>query len=284
MWTLQLKDAMKGKRLILSAVVALAGFLPQSKAAIVPIDLGAAGSFAVLGGAAVTDTGSTVLTGDLGVYPGTSISGFYPPGIVNGTIHDTDSVAQDAQLAASSAYTTLAGESPAQNLTGEVLGTLGTVSTLGPGVYSFSSSAQLTGALTLNGNGLYVFQIGSTLTTASPTSPSTASASSIVLTGGAQACHVFWQVGSSATIGTYSSFVGTIIAEDSITMDTGADILDGRALALTGAVTLDDNKITVPTCNSVTAVPEPGTMISGALLLLPFGASTLRILRRRQAA
>ena len=154
---------MKSNCLILSAFVALAGFLPQSKAA---YSLGSADSFAVLGSSTVTSTGNTVLNGNLGVSPGTSITGFYSPGIVNGTIYDNDTVAAQAQADALTAYNTLAGEAPNQNLTGQDLGAL----TLLPGVYFFSSSAQLTGTLTLSGAGDFVFQIGSTLTTASSSS------------------------------------------------------------------------------------------------------------------
>jgi hypothetical protein len=263
----QMKGTLKmiNKCLILSVVVALAGFLPQSKASI----LLSADNFAVLAGSTVTSTGTagTVINGNVGVYPGTAITGF-PPGIVHGTIHYTDGVAQQAQIDASSAYTTLAGETRTENLTGQDLGTL--ANPLTQGVYYFSSSAQLTGTLTLSGNGIFVFQIGSTLTTAS--------SSSIDLINGAQAANVYWQVGSSATLGTGTSFDGTILAGASITLTTGAD-LSGRALALNGAVTLDRNNITVPT-----AVPEPTTLISGALLLLPFGASTLRILRKNRVA
>lgn len=137
--------------------------------------------------------------------------------------------------------------------------------TLTSGVYFFSSSAQLTGTLTLSGTGNFIFQIGSTLTTAS--------ASSIVLENGATAANVYWQVGSSATLGTTTAFDGTIIANQSVTLDNGAD-LAGRALALNAAVTLNDNVIT--------AVPEASTLLTGALPLLPFGASWLsrRIVRR----
>jgi hypothetical protein len=223
---------MKSNCLILSVVVALAGFLPQGKAS---LSLGSAGNFAVLGGSGVANTGNTVLHGDLGVYPTPgAISGF-GPGIVIGTIYNNDAVAKQAQADALAAYNTLAGETPNQNLTGQILGT-GT-STLTPGVYRFDAEAQLTGILTLSGTGDFVFQIGTTLTTAG--------SSSIVLINGAQAGNVFWQVGSSATLGTGTSFDGSILANQSITFDTGAS-MSGSALALNGAVTLNENTIIAP--------------------------------------
>ena len=209
--------------------MAWAGFLPQCKA---DIDLGTAGSFAVLGASTVDNTGATVVNGNLGVSPGTSITGF-PPGIVNGTVHDADSVASQAQTDATTAYNVLAAQTPTEILTGQDLGN----HTLTYGVYFFSSSAQLTGTLMLSGPGDFIFQIGSTLTTAN--------ASSIVLENGAQATNVYWQVGSSATLGTTTAFDGSIIAEQSITLNTGASLM-GRALALTAAVNLNDNLITIP--------------------------------------
>ena len=224
---------MKSKCLILSVVVALAGFQPQSKASLI---LESAGSFAVLGGSTVTSTGDTVLNGNLGVSPGTAITGF-GPGTVNGATYAGGSVAAQARSDALAAYNILAGETGGSDLSGSDLGT----HTLTSGVYSFSSSAQLTGILTLSGTGDFVFQIGSTLTTAG--------SSSIVLIKGALAGNVFWQVGSSATLGTGTSFYGSILAGQSITFDTGAS-MSGSALALNGAVNMDDNSI------SITAVPE----------------------------
>ena len=248
---------MKSKHLILSAFVTLAGFLPQSKAS---LSLGSAGSFAVLGGSTVTSKGNTVLNGDLGVSPGTSITGF-SPGIVNGAIHNNDAVAAQAQVYALSAYNALRSETPNQNLTGLDLGSR----TLNPGVYHFDSSAQLTGILTLSGTGDFVFQIGSTL--------GTGDYSSIVLLNGAQADNVFWQVGSSAKLGTGTSFDGSIIAHDSITFVTGAS-LSGRALALNGAVTLDDNVIT--------AVPEAAAFWPLVFCTSVFGGWRRLMMRRRK--
>jgi hypothetical protein len=239
---LQMKGTtkMKSKYLILAAIVALAGFLPQSEAGLF---LGSADSFAVLGGSTVTSIGDTVLNGNLGVYPGTAITGFGPPGTVHGTTYAGGEIAQQAQSDAIAAYTSLAGLTPKQDLTGKVLGDGGVINILTPGVYHFNDVAQLTGTLTLSGTGEFDFQIGTTLTTAV--------GSSIVLSGGAQAGNVFWQVGSSATLDTGTVFFGSILAHDSITLDTRTS-MDGRALALGGAVTLDGN--------TITAVPEPGAL------------------------
>ena len=207
--------------------------------------LGTAASFTVLGGSTVTNVGPTIVTGDLGVSPGTAIIGF-PPGAVSGTIHANDAVAVQAQADATVAYNNLAGQACNTNLTGQDLGGL----TLTPGVYCFDTSAQLTGALTLDAQGnpdaVFVFQIGSTLTTAS--------AASVLLINGASSCNVFWQVGSSATLGTGTTFVGNVLALASITLNTNAGV-SGRALAQNGAVTMDANSITLASC--AVAPPTP---------------------------
>ena len=199
--------------------------------------LGAAASFAVLGASTVTNTGPTIVGQDLGVYGGTSITGF-PPGLVVGAIHATDAVAQQAQSDVTTAYNDLAGQ--ACDTTFLAPTDLGGM-TLLPGVYCFGSTAALTGTVTLSGNSaaVWVFKIGSALTTAP--------ASKVALIGGAQSCHVFWQVGSSATLDTTTSFVGNILALASITLNTSAS-LDGRALARNGAVTLDTNNVTFTAC------------------------------------
>jgi hypothetical protein len=197
--------------------------------------LGPAGSFAVVGASTVTNTGPTIVNGDLGLSPGTSVTGF-PPGVVTGTIHIANANALAAQNAVTTAYNALAGQPCDVNLTGIDLGGL----TLTPGAYCFSSSAQLTGTLTLNGLGnpgaVWVFQIGSTLTTAS--------GSRVVFINGGQSCGAFWQVGSSATLGTATAFAGNVLALASITMTTGATN-SGAVFARTGAVTLDTNVVSV---------------------------------------
>jgi len=213
-------------------IVAAASLATQASGQI----LGTAANFAVLGGSTVTNTGPTVLDASAGVWPGLAITGF-PPGILtSGTLHNGGAVAQQAQTDLTAAYNTLAGMTVTQTLTGTDLGGL----TLTPGVYFFASSAQLTGVLTLKAMGaaaaVFVFQIGSTLTTAS--------AASVLHINGAAWCNVYWQVGSSATLGTGTNFEGNIVALTSITLNTGAVINNGRALARNGAVTLDSNSIT----------------------------------------
>jgi len=220
------------------------------------ISLGTAGAFGVLAGSTVTNTGPTVINGDVGVFPGSVVTGF-PPGSVTppGSIYTNDGIAQQAQNDLTTAYNLAAGETGGSNLSGQDLGGL----VLTPGVYTFSSSAQLTGLLTLNDlgnpNADFVFQIGSTLTTAS--------GSSVVFSNGLDD-NVFWQVGSSATLGTTTDFSGNILANTSITLNTGANIGCGSALAENGAVTLDTNTISTDGasgCQTASGgiVPEPGT-------------------------
>ncbi len=223
----------------------------QIEAAAVAPPLGTEQAFAVLAGSTVTNTGSSVITGNLGVNPGSAVTGF-PPGLVaGGTIHAADAESLQAQNDTTTAYNNLAGQACDFDLTGQDLGGM----TLVSGVYCFSSSAQLTGTLTLNAGGdpnaVWVFKTGSTLTTAS--------SSSVLLTNGAQPCNVFWQVGSSATLGTATAFVGNILALTSITLNTGAN-LSGRALARNGAVTLDTNNVSVAVCGVPPITPIPPTL------------------------
>ena len=256
---------MRCKTLVLLATTAFTGFSSQANAAVM---LASAGDFAVLGGSTVTNTGVTVISGgDVGVSPGTAITGFFAvdggPGIITApfTTHTgADAVAVQAHNDLISAYNAAQALPflPANNLSGQDLGGL----TLLPGVYRFNTSAFLTGTLTLDNmgdpNAEFVFQIGSTLITASNSSVVTINDNLI------PECNVFWQVGTSATLGTNTAFQGHILADQSITLTTGASILEGSALAINAAVTLDTNRIT----NCV--IPEPAAMnlvlIGGALL------------------
>jgi len=206
------------------------------------VGLGTAAPFAVLGGSTVTNTGASVISGDLGLSPGTAVTGF-PPGLVdNGTVHAADAVALQAQSDVTTAYDDAAGRTPVVTESSDLGG-----QTLAPGVYQAASALSLTGTVTLDAGGdpsaVFIFHAGSTLITGS--------GSSVSLIAGAQACNVFWQVGGSATLGTTTSFVGTILALMSASLDTGAT-LQGRVFARNGAVTLDDNTITRPGCATTT--------------------------------
>jgi hypothetical protein len=199
--------------------------------AIAPVALGSLKTVAVLGHTTVTNTGPSVVHGDLDLSPGTSIVGF-PPGVVRGTIHDTDSQAAQAQVDLTAAIADAGGRGGAVAIVGDLGG-----QTLTTGVYSAAAAQGLTGTLTLNGSptDVWIFQIGTALTVAG----------SVVFTGGAQASNVFWNLGSSATIGVGSKMAGTILATASVTLATGASLV-GRALASTGAVTMDTNNIDAP--------------------------------------
>lgn len=208
------------------------------------VNLGAANSFAVLAGSTITNTGSTVVNGDLGLTPGTSLTGF-PPGTVNGAQHLTDALASQAQTDLVTAYNAASAQPNGVTVSGDLGGR-----TLTPGTYNSATSLGLTGTLTLDAQGdpnaVFVFQAGSSLTTAS--------GSQVNLVNGAQACNVFWQISSSATLGTNSSFAGSVLALSSITATTGASI-NGRLLARNGAVTLDTNNVSRPVCAAAVVTP-----------------------------
>ncbi len=256
--------------------------------------LGSAGNFAVLGGSTVTNTGSTSLVGDLGVYPGSAITGLGSI-TLTGSAHLADVVAQQAHSDAAGAYVGLSAVAFTHDLTGQDLGSVGVLT---PGVYKFSSSALLNGNLTLDfasdSDEAFVFQIGSAFISGS--------ASSITVLNGGPRSGIFWEVGTSATLGTGTLFAGNILADQSITLNTGAAILCGSALAINGAVTMDGNRVSnncggegdlgsgrtdygshgfsgVPTGSNT--VPEPAAW---AMMLMGFGLVGAAVRRGTAAA
>ncbi|HEY5273067.1 MAG TPA: ice-binding family protein [Acidimicrobiales bacterium] len=216
------------------------------------VPLGTTFSFGVLAASTVTNTGPSVINGDVGLSPGTSVTGF-PPGTLNGTLYAANAVSGQAKNDLTTAYNNAVGQGPTTPIIADLGG-----QTLTAGVYNSASSIGLTGILTLNGGGnpasVFVFQADSSTLT-------TASLSQVNLINGAQACNVFWQVGSSATLGTDSTFVGTVLASQSITVTTNVTIL-GRVLAENGAVTLDSDTITPSSCATTSVTTT--TTASGA--------------------
>lgn len=252
--------------LVITGLVVLAvtvGRSPAAFAAQPAVGLGTATSFAVLAGTTVTNTGPTMVSGDVGVSPGTAVTGFPPGQVSSGVIHSADAVALQAQDDLTTAYDDAAGRSPVVDKTNDDLGG----ETLVAGVYHANTGLALTGTLTLDGQGdpsaVFIFQAGSTLLTAT--------GSRVALQGGAQACNVFWQVGSSATIATSTRFVGTVMALSSITMQTQATIR-GRLLARNGQVSLDTNTISRPTCAAPPTTAPPTTSTT-----IPTGTSTATV-------
>jgi hypothetical protein len=251
--TVRLRRRLAAALVVTAAVVVLGGAIgtTAASAAQPPVGLGTAASFAVLAGSTVTNTGNSVISGDLGVSPGTAITGFPPGMVINGKIHSADAVALQAQTDLTTAYNDAKGRTPVTAVPADIGGM-----ELVAGVYKASSALSLTGTVTLNAendpDAVFIFQAPSTLITAS--------SSTVSLLNGAQACNVFWQVGSSATLGTDTTFVGNILALTSASLTTGASV-QGRVLARNGAVTLDDNVITRATC----ATPSTTTTTSAGL-------------------
>ncbi|MFI6509649.1 ice-binding family protein [Streptosporangium sp. NPDC050855] len=255
--------------LLTGLVVVLPAGRSDASAPQPPVTLGTAGSFAVLAGNSVVNTGATVVTGDLGVTPGVTVTGF-PPGSVAGTIHVDDPAAVRAQSDAAIAYADIASRTPTATVPTDLGAT-----TLTPGIYaSASGTFSNTGDLVLDAQGdpdaIFVFQAVSTLLTAA--------ASTVTLTGGAQARNVFWQVGTSATLGANSTLAGTLLALASITV--GADVtIDGRLLARDGTVTLDTDSITRPAGTLSVSVPESADLgsvrASGTGISARLGAVTV---------
>jgi hypothetical protein len=223
----------------ISVVFAFVAIPAAAQAA--PVDLATVAPFVVLGGQEVTNTGPSVLNGALGVAPGTSLTGFGLPAVVNGATHNNDGVANQAQSDLTTAYNVAAGQALTQDLSGTNLGNR----TLTAGAYRYTSSAQLTGALTLDAagdpNAQFVFMISSALTTAS--------ASSVVMLNGANPCNVYWQVGSSATLGSTTAFQGNLMALSDISLNNGATVI-GRMLARNGTVSLINNVLTASSCDT----------------------------------
>jgi hypothetical protein len=246
----------------LLSFVTLIAFSSDAALAATTLNLGSASSYAVLAGSTITNTGTSVISGDVGLYPGTSVTGFSSV-TLTGAENVANAAAQGAEGASTAAYLVAKGETPTTKTETAIAG----ATTLTPGIYTASSALSVGGTLTLNGGGdadaVFIFQAGSTLITASSTS--------VVLEGGAQACNVFWQVGSSATLGTSTSFVGSILALTSATLDTGATV-NGRVQAQTGAVTLDGNTITVPSCSATT--PTTTTTAVGTTTTTAAGGTT----------
>jgi len=262
--TLPLRFATNGSKRIPQGIILTVAMIFLQYSALAEtnkVDLASSSGFAVLGGAGITVAGAvntTVITGDIGTFPTTTITGLGNV-VLNGTNHAGDAVTQAAKTNLTLAYQDAVGRTPTTSY--GVIDLAGY--TLTSGVYNASSSLGVTGILTLDASGdpnaVWIFQIGSTLTTANN--------SQIMLINGAQANNVFWQVGSDATLGTYSDFSGNILALGSITLTTGATV-DGRVLARNGLVALDNN--------TINAIPEPAST-----LLLGLGAAVILVARRR---
>jgi hypothetical protein len=262
-------------------VTAMTLFIAQSaQAAPVEVNLGTAANYAVLGATTVTNTGNTVISGgNLGLSPGTSVTGFPPGSFTPPATEDLPDSGQ-AQTDLTAAYNQAQGETPTAGDTG--LSAIINNQTLTPGVYNAPSGLLVDGAVTLNAEGnpdaVFVIQVGSALTVGSQQT------ADITLAGGASACNVFWQVGSSATLDSVSNFVGSILASASITVNSG-DTIDGRLLASTAAVTLIDDAISAPSCTASIGTPLASMpVLGGAAGLAGLGWLGWWLVRRRKTA
>jgi hypothetical protein len=253
------------------ALVAM-GVISMAAAAQPTINLGSATSYGVLAGTTVTNTGATTVSGNLGVDPGSAVTGFPPGTVINGVKEEADALALQAQAGLTAAFIDAAGRTPATAEPYQIGG-----QSLVPGIYKDASAMHLTGTVTLNAEGdssaVFIFQVGSSLITASD--------ATVSLIGGTQPCNVFWQVGSSAVLGTGTHFVGTVMALTSITAATHATVR-GRLLARNGEVSLASNTITAPTCHArpaaattTTTTPTtttPTTVPTTSSSTIPLGA------------
>lgn len=259
-----MKRFSRSSLLVIAAAVGTFGLIGLVVAAST-VNLGSASNFAVLAGSAITNTGSSIINGDIGSFPTPTITGF-PPGIINGVNHMGDGSTQAAKTDVTAAYNSAAGQTPVSTVPTELGGTTKTA-----GIYSSAAGTfGITGTLTLDAQGdpsaVFLFKTASTLITAG--------ASNVALVNGAQACNVFWQVGSSATLGTNSTFKGTILALTSVTLTTGANV-EGRVLAQNGAVTLDTNTVTKAICAAVVIpAPTPTPILAPIPVLVPIQQPT----------
>lgn len=256
---------------VVVAVLALGGIagLPQAAAAETTVNLRSAASFAVLAGTTVTSAGVSTVGGDIGVSPGTAITGF-GPGTLTGSKEGGSTKAAGAQSDLAAAYADVVGRTPTTTVA--ALGAAGNGQTLTPGVYAHGSGLELAGTLNLNAGGdpdaVFIFKAGSTL--------GTAANSTVNLMNGAQACNVFWQVGSSATLGAGSVLKGSLLVHTAVTVGAGVDVA-GRVLAMGAAVTLDSDVITVPACSDPAPTGSLSISVPGArdLGAAAAGASSL---------
>lgn len=260
-----MNNIFRGFLTTLLSVLLIVTFSGLGAKAATKVDLGTANNFAVLAGTTITNTGSSAVTGDLGLDPGSSVTGF-PPATLTGTQHISDSISNQAKIDLVAAYNNAASQTPVSTVATELGGTTKTAGNYDSADGTFS----ITGTLTLdaqdNADAVFIFKTESTLVTAN--------SSVIILKNKAQACNIFWQVSSSATLGTNSTFKGNILALTSITLTTGANV-EGRVFARNAAVTLDTNSITKAVClTSSTPTPTATPTVSSSATVSPTVSTT----------